>query len=708
MRKGQITLFIIIGLIVLIAAGIIFYFVQIKEKKPIEEAIMPVVPVAEADPITGLVISGLRKASIDGLKLIGDQGGYIRTEFTVNPFEPTDAEAVELGRGGVKIPYWWHMKSLNTCEEDCSFDSEKPELYSTGKTNIEDQLAEYIEEHIRDDVDNFAGLRMQGYMIKEKSEPRVIVKVRDNDVFIGMEWKLATEKGETEFEIKDFAATVDVKLKEIYDLATELTNMEIKNTFIENAVKELIYAFARLDERALPPVSDMTIGIGGEKYWIQREVKKKVKEMMQSYISLLQATDTKNFNVIAAPPSAKDPEMYETLYNRQFLIPLEKPHLDLEARFYYLGWWEPYFDLDCDGELCQPDSASSDMGFVIGVQKYNFAYDVSMPVMVEINDPEAFGGQGYSFKFMLEGNLRNNNAFKTDTELLPEFRIGNTSLFCDMNQRTSGDITIQLTDYVTENMIEGASIIYDCGGTACTIGTTTQQKFVSKFPRCLNGVLTLRKLGYAPIHLPLTIDETEQSLKIKMYPKRELKVNARKYLFEKQGINWKLVTSNFYEISEDEDIVITMLKQPEKFEESFSAVADMTKGEETTMKLIPGKYKININGFTTKEIIIPKDKRQTEPEYFLFIEVVPEYTYYVPEEPIVFDEKNPFPSTMAESEFTLTPEKLYNSNEIIIPYFSIAMDKVPEANRKIEDLQQLNNMRAYSRARQDLLKPILR
>ena len=246
--------------------------------------------------------------------------------------------------------------------------------------------------------------------------------------------------------------------------------------------------------------------------------------------------------------------------------------------------------------------------------------------------------------------------------------------------------------------------MYDCAGVSCSIGTTTARRFTEKFPRCLNGILTIRKQGYVPIHLPLTADEREQNIDLKMYPEKELRVDTRKYLVEKQGVNWKIDSTKFYPTSPDENLVVSIIKMPEEFEAGYSAVVDFAADEKPTVKLVPGKYKLNINGFTNKEIIIPKDKRCTEPEYFLFIEVVPEYCYYVPQEPMLFDERNPFPSTMAEIEFTITPEKLYNSHEILITYLSLALDKVPEQQRKIEDLQQINDIRAYSTARQDLLK----
>ena len=65
-------------------------------------------------------------------------------------------------------------------------------------------------------------------------------------------------------------------------------------------------------------------------------------------------------------------------------------------------------------------------------------------------------------------------------------------------------------------------------------------------------------------------------------------------------------------------------------------------------------------------------------------------------------------TTLAEVEFRITPEQLYKSKEIILPYFSFALDKLPEEQRRIEDLEQIGRLKSYTRARENMMKPILR
>jgi hypothetical protein len=708
-KRGQITLFIIIGLVLLISISVIIYLLNVQSREDVERrAVIPSLPVSEADPVSDFINGILKKTATDGLKILGEQGGYIDASFFVNPMDVTESEGISFGAGSLKIPYWWYMKSPNSCQNNCEFDSKRPDLFSSRKVNIEDQLKMYIDEKVRENAGAFEEITQLGYKITEKARPNSKVNIREKDILVVLDWKLSVEKAESKYEIKDFYSLVDLNFKEIYDLATDLINMQIEYAFAENAVKSLIYSFARKDKNALPPVSDFEFSFGAGTYWIKSEVEKKVRQMLVSYLPMLQVTGTRNFKSITAPEGTKDMEYYEILYNRYFLIPIEKDYHNLEVNFYYLDWWKPYFDLNCDGELCIPDSTAGDIGFLFGIKKYNFAYDISSPLVVEINSPFAFNGEGYSFKFAIESNLRNNDVFTSEKNLPPSLDFGDTVMFCNQNQRTSGEISINIKEFKTDKNVEGVNLIYYCGDDACPIGTTEKETFVSQFPRCLNGILMMKKLYYMPLSIPLTADDDKKIIEAVFFPEKTLKVSGRKYDFIKRGSNWELDTTKFYDVDKTfENIVLTINKITDDLEESYAVIADLSQTD-AEIKLYPGKYKASITGFNKKEVKIPKDFRCTPPERFLFIEIVPEYCYYVPNEDMFFNEQNPFPSTMTEVEFEILPEKLYNSREIIFPYFSIALDKVPEQYRKIEDLEMIGTMKDYSVSRKELLKPILK
>ena len=156
MKRGQISIFIIIGIIIVLVAGILFWM----SEESIDKPILSKVP-QKAMPIREYVTACLEKTTNQGLKVIGDQGGIIdiRNSGLNLDIEPTESDAVEFFKGtNYYIPYWYHMNSENDCV-NCQFKSHRPNLYSGQGLNIEDQLAKYVKDNIYSCLDfNIANL----------------------------------------------------------------------------------------------------------------------------------------------------------------------------------------------------------------------------------------------------------------------------------------------------------------------------------------------------------------------------------------------------------------------------------------------------------------------------------------------------------------------------------------------------------------------
>ncbi|MBI4450955.1 hypothetical protein HY642_03195, partial [Candidatus Woesearchaeota archaeon] len=79
--------------------------------------------------------------------------------------------------------------------------------------------------------------------------------------------------------------------------------------------------------------------------------------------------------------------------------------------------------------------------------------------------------------------------------------------------------------------------------------------------------------------------------------------------------------------------------------------------------------------------------------------------YTVPEEPIKFDEQNPFPNGAASFTWTVTGEELDKAKTVVFRTLNIAEDLVPENQREIEDISQIGQLTGLSTAYAELLKP---
>ena len=154
MKRGQITIFIIIGLVILFLIGTAIYLSTRQVTRPFE-AVRPAVAQipSEAQPLRDLVESCIQRLATDGLRKIGDSGGYVDQKYlTYNPLSPTEAEAVQMSPGaGPAVAYWWYLKSNNKCKPpDCIFDSKRPPLYrGEGALSIEAQLDGYVTNNLR-------------------------------------------------------------------------------------------------------------------------------------------------------------------------------------------------------------------------------------------------------------------------------------------------------------------------------------------------------------------------------------------------------------------------------------------------------------------------------------------------------------------------------------------------------------------------------
>lgn len=686
-KRGQITLFLIAGVLLLLAFGIYLYTQRAKFIRPIEEqrSIVAEVPL-ELQPINSYITNCIYETAKDGIIKLGDHGGYIEhSNLIFNPVEPTSEEAVKFSpKSELIIPYWWHMSDKNKCQGTCEFSSKRPPLYKEqGEDSIENQLDEYVNKKLKDCISNFKPFTEQGFNFQD-STINAKTSIAKDDVFLLVNYPVSITKDGKNFEIDEYAIEIPLNLREIYFLATNITNIEAQHSFIEKDIRQIIDAFSKLDTDALPPVSELIIGFGSGTFWIKNSVVEKLKQLLSSYIPLIQVSGTRNYHFIESPANIRDRGLYEVVYNRGMIIPLNEDHSSLAVKFTYLPIWEPYFDLNCRGQLCQPESVGSTFGFLFGFQRYSFAYDISIPVLVEISNPEAFGGEGYSFKFFLEANMRNNEPMPADFSPLESIARPAASLLCDQDKRSPNNTTVRIIDGRAKQQVNGAQITFACGSESCPIGTALNSSLASQFPKCLGGIVGVEKSDYHSGFAQLDTDlEQDQQISITLEPYRLVDFKVKKYLLQKTPVvlqtgsaevptktawRWQVDTSSLQSQESDEDTLVIMKRIGNNFEKEFTAIADICGGEAKSevpcgdppqdvsqgIRLIPGLYKANIYSFKYPQqpVIIPPHRKCER--YGTFNEK--KECYYVPKEPIIFNATNPLPVGMAEFEFEVTQD----------------------------------------------------
>jgi hypothetical protein len=374
----------------------------------------------------------------------------------------------------------------------------------------------------------------------------------------------------------------------------------------------------------------------------------------------------------------------------------------------YLDWWEPYLDLHCGGQLCRADSATNFELIPFTINRYNFPYDLSYPVLVEIRNPFAFGGEGYSFKFFLEQNLRASQAIRAEASPFKPATVDERpSIFCNPDQQTSGTITVNVKDGKNLQPMEKAIVSFICGGQNCNFGLTEKGILATKFPRCVGGILRVSKHGYATHASMLdTGREAPINISLTLEPIKVLNASIKNYAITKTGKreSWDFKEGGPLRPSDYQETLIQLVRNGTPFDEPYSAIVNFKGDNGGEIKIIPGNYTVSISSFYKGNITIPPDKRCFKIKK---ITGSKKKCYNIPADPIHFNESSPLPYGAAEYYYEFTPTMLRGAKSIEFREFVLAIDKVPENQRIVEDLGQLDKAKMYATANLDRIYPVI-
>ena len=703
-NKSQTTIFMIVGLLIIVG-GVIFFYSTQKISKPLEPEIRIIqeqVPL-EFNPVKDYATACAYSVAAEGLKIIGKQGGYVsftdkalsKEAFAITG-NPTESEAVSFAKDSdLKTAYWWHLKSANNCKNDCKFASKRPELRASDNS-IEKQLERYIDAKFKDCLNNFEPFFQQGFRISEAGKIKSDVTIGAEELIVVVDYPLNIERQDAKTKISQFAVKMPVNLEKIYELATKITNMEIKHRYIEKHALNLLVAFSGVDKNKLPPMSDMQFKFGSATQWKKSDIKNKITGLLTSYIPLFQVDGTYNYE-----RNTFGSELKQRLYDSTIIPVANSSFRNLAAQFTYLDFWPAHFDLNCRGENCIPSSTNSLISF-FGIQQYRFAYDLSFPVLVEVQDPFAFNGQGYTFSFFLEGNIRNNKPMAADFAQLERASLSERSLLCDA--RTSGNVTVAVLDAGTRKPIGDANVLYTIIDESCFIGSTnTEGTLKEKFPVAVGGVVNIVKDGYIGKAIELDPQlNAESSLKAEISPlyRKKLVVKKKNVVKTSQGWQFNNVPAD---LSSKESATVTLARASLENELDFSSAAVYSSNEPAEIEVAPGIYAADISLMLDERIIVPEKQKCVKKNIFGEKEC-----FTIPK--VDFGEKatpgqERFPAGGLKLNFTINANDLEKYGTIVLYAISIDIANVPEQDRAIEDVEQINKIEEYSKTYQLALQP---
>ncbi|MAE42443.1 hypothetical protein CMO93_01615 [Candidatus Woesearchaeota archaeon] len=199
-KKGQLTIFVLLGLVLLIAVSFIFYVnkngtIQTSEIEKSGELSL------SAAPIKNYVESCVKEVGEDAIRFIGRQGGY---------FELPEKSTKDFL---TKTAYYFY-------ENDNIMPS---------KEMIEEELSNYMYNMLFFCLQNFASFERIGFNVEHKN---LVTKatIQEKGITFDVNLPLEIKKGETKQDIADFSAKIDnVRFKTIYGIIKKIVDEQVNH-----------------------------------------------------------------------------------------------------------------------------------------------------------------------------------------------------------------------------------------------------------------------------------------------------------------------------------------------------------------------------------------------------------------------------------------------------------------------------------------------
>ena len=717
MKKGQVTIFVVMGIILIIIVGLLIYVRT--------EISQPELPIGDESlfqferAIKTQTEDCMEQLAKEAIIELGKTGGYLDTSF-IQPsgYTATDSNGLEIfPESGQYIPYWYHMDSSNSCT-NCEFEARYP-LLNGGRNSIETQLAKHIEENIDFCVNDYESVELQGVDIEETGQSDVEVTFGLGMTSIRLNKEVTLTRDESVAKVDEYYAYLDINFNSIYQLARDIISSLNSYKKIEEITAEdiAIYSFGQDPENSpIPPMEAGTITYfeyPGMKMWPVEGTKNILKnQILPVTVNGFKVSGSKNDIVITNSNMTPEEEFSEALqYNKRISLPYyDRARLSqLNVYFNYLPLWNPYLRINGRNGvvMSQPEKifppGNIFMPFNLGTiyeMDFNYFYDVSFPVMIEIEDEEAFNGEGYTFIFAYEANIRNNEGFTGNTT-----NVGTdvSGTYCDYRNKITNNLTIQVKDPITNNSIENQELNFQCGSLSCNLGVTNESGVLTtRLPTCLDGRITMPESYEYYLLSPIVLSPREGlggEYELAVYTKKELPIKVLKNPIRKSfdttslAYNWNPAILDLTPMT-DEMFIITM--ELVSGDQDFTAFARYDTNTNATISLIPGNYSVEIISLlqlgenrSVDRVHIPKRTIEYDEQPWW-----PGGQEEVDIPSITFNDTFPSGGVTINNNtgYFFVNTSLYDSSEIVFHTFIINHEDMD----MLEDLEQMNKIEEYS------------
>lgn len=653
-KKGQVTIFIILGLLI-ISAVIIVIYVNMNAKKAVLESDYSN-EINQRPHFTKQVTdsyeSCLRQLAKKAFILIGERGGYIYSPIDT----PTKGDFVNsegITYLGNVLPYWQYVPTKTGEVSGLSLNSMRtaymPALCKAGRNcitvspagaeekSIEGQVELYIEENIISCVDNFSLEKEQGYIIEYTEQPIVYVSIRNKsigrksgDVLIQSLFPVTISKDGSVSTVEKYQKILYFDFSKIYKRMYEFMLKERQEGFIE---QQLLFSMDSLAFTNVIPAYKQYSFFTEKKTWdIQQEIVPVIKNLIETYVPLQKIKYTRNWDFTTVSPSVEyqNPagahfrNMVFDIYNDSSLI---KTSIDFEyiSEEFDSAVWMADNKYTSGGKVKQKGMLGNvfegiplveDALGALPIWEIQARYFASYPVLITFTESNALDNEDYSFSFSVESNIADNVPVPYFIPYVSQLNPFD-SVYCD-DRLKKVPVNVTVKDMLFDTFVPNAEVSVTCADRTCEIGETDGfGQLNAMFPEC-GGTpyITVEHKDYMLKRQEVKMKEgiNPQPI-IQLHPKvahnytvMKLKVADINWWQTQQTTDMRQLFRRAVPLTENDTVAIQLVRNLTSFsEKAYTTSISVEKGKYTgePVKLIKGDYRIMATLISHQGFYIP-------------------------------------------------------------------------------------------------------
>ena len=542
-RKAQLTVFIIVGLVLIVTAGLGIYLTSSKVQLEEKRAAVP----AEQRPVYDFVVNCVQDRAREAINIMGQQGGYLEipSQIERNPASYVAADPAAI----VKIPDWYYL------EQDRS-----PSI-----TGMEKDISGFVEENLRECLNEFADFPQ--FKITELGNISAQTTLAEGNVVVELSYPISVEgEGRTE-RIDSYIIAVPARLKQMFDLAQRFMQNENKNKILEQATIDLMGLNDNIPMDGLD--TDCSV-----KRWLMSDVKQQLQDTLKNHAQLFRIKNT------VYAPFVSDEKTYEKLTNYapddiapkelggpgkkpsqslldqtpdayeyfMLMFDIGQPSTDLRASFIYLPEW----GLSMDAEPNDGGVLKSNIGKVnnlipfLCANQYHFVYNVNYPIVIRLKDDKAFENTGFIFQFATPVIISSNQGKRISTNLQRLDSREFPDEFCTTLSDSFLDLRAEGLEQGYPEELNDVKMSFQCFSQLCSLGSTQPdpdagaRRLVKRLPEgCTNGFIVAEKEGYIATRKQITPEAAQQgTLVVPMTALKKMNVKVMKQTYYAPTASW--------------------------------------------------------------------------------------------------------------------------------------------------------------------------